>query len=73
MPQLKQIKSFEELSNASLQMEEFNTILSDIESLKSEFIKYATDYERLILIKEQLLMTESIYMNSNVSTQSLKS
>jgi len=62
LPELKQMESFEELSKASLQLQEFSSISSDIESLKLEFNNYSIEYDKLIKKKQKYENTEkSIY------------
>jgi hypothetical protein len=65
LPELKQIESFEELSKATLRIEEFITISNDIESLKTEFNNYANECEKLIQKKQELETTEKSINASN--------
>jgi len=65
LPELKQIESFEELSKATLQIEEFINISNDIESLKTEFNNYANECEKLIQKKQELETTEKSINISN--------
>ncbi len=65
LPELKQIESFEELSKATLQIEEFINISNDIESLKTQFNNYAIECEKLIQKKQELETTEKSINTSN--------